>query len=41
MIREEEEYNKLMDDETTLVNIGLKDGNLDLTYEKMKGKSKA
>lgn len=39
-MREEEEFNKMMADETTLVNIGLADGKIDLTYEKLKAKSK-
>jgi len=29
-----------MADETTLVNIGLKDGSIDLTYERLKAKLK-
>lgn len=29
-----------MAEDTTLVSIGLKEGNIDLTYEKLKAKSK-
>lgn len=39
-MREEEEYNKLIADETTFVNIGLNEGQVDLTYEFLKAKSK-